>query len=123
MSADGTRLLMSGNGLVLWNLSERNSGQPSTLNTGPVNMYNCAAALSADGKTAVVVPMYYGGDVAVRFFNTRTGKQVREIDNDEQIQGLAFSPDSRLLAVSTRSRLSYGMPRMARKCASSPAPG
>ncbi|HTU17025.1 MAG TPA: hypothetical protein VMG10_03115 [Gemmataceae bacterium] len=106
MSADGKLLLMSGgNGLMLWNLSDRDSGQPSMLNTAGINMYNCAAALSPDGKTAAVVPMYYRGDVAVRFFNTRTGKQLREIDNDEQITGLSFAPDGRLLAVSTRQRI------------------
>lgn len=105
MSADGKWLLMSGNGLMLWNLNERHSGQPRTFDTGPVNLYNSAAALSPDGKTAAVVPMYHGGDMAVRFFNTGTGKQVREIDNDQQITGLAFSPDGRLLAVSTQQRI------------------
>jgi hypothetical protein len=105
MSADGKLLLMSGNGLMLWNLSEHNQGQPRTFDTGPVNMWNASAALSPDGKIAVVVPQNYGGDMSVRFFDTRTGKRLREIDNDQQINGLAFAPDSRRLAVSTQQNI------------------
>jgi len=105
LSADGKWLLMSGNGLMLWNLNDRQSGQPRSFDTGPVNLYNSALTLSADGKTAAFVPIYYGGDMAVRFFDTATGKQIREIDNDEQIHDLALSPDNRLLAVGTRQRI------------------
>jgi WD40 repeat protein/HEAT repeat protein len=105
MSADGKWLLMSGNGLMLWNLNERNSGQARTFETGPVNLWNSATALSADGKTAAVVPMYAGNDMAVRFFNIGTGKLVREIENDEQIHALTFAPDNRHLAVGTRQRI------------------
>lgn len=106
MSRDGKRLLMAGNGgLLVWDVSGRRDTQPLTLNAGNTNLYNSAATLSADGKTAALVPMYYGGDMAVRFFDTGTGKQTREIENDEQIFGLALSPDSRLLAVSTRQRI------------------
>jgi WD40 repeat protein len=83
MSANGKKLLMTSNGLMLWDLTERNSGQPRTFDTGPINMYNSACALSPDGKVAAVVPQYYGGDMAVRFFDTGTGKQIREIDNDQ----------------------------------------
>ncbi|MGH7173973.1 MAG: WD40 repeat domain-containing protein [Gemmataceae bacterium] len=107
MSADGKLLLMSsGNGLMLWNLDKRNSGQPRAFETGGINMYNIAITLSADGKMAAAVPVNYGGgDMAVRFFNTTTGKQVREIDNDEPICDLALAPDGRLLAIATRQRL------------------
>lgn len=106
MSRDGKLLLMAGNGgLMVWDVSGRRDTQPRTLNAVNTNLYNSAATLSADGKTAAVVPMYYGGDMAVRFFDTATGKQTRDIENDEQIFGLALSPDSRLLAVSTRQRI------------------
>jgi hypothetical protein len=106
MSRDGKTLLMVGNnGLMVWDVSGRRDTQPRTLNPGIPNLYNAAATLSADGKTAALVPMYQGGDMAVRFFDTDTGKQTRDIENDEQIFGLALSPDSRLLAVSTRQRI------------------
>jgi hypothetical protein len=105
LSADGRWLLMSGQGLMIWDLSEHQGGQPRTLPIGQVNAFNAAAALSADGKTAAFVPMYYGGDMAVRFYDTSTGKQIREIDNDQQILGLAFSPDGRHLAVATQQRI------------------
>jgi hypothetical protein len=42
--------------------------------------------------------------MAVRFFNTATGKQIREIDNDQQITSLAFTPDGRHLAVCTQQQ-------------------
>jgi hypothetical protein len=106
MSADGKVLLMGNNGgLMVWDVSGRRDLQPRTINAGNTNLYNAALTLSADGKTAAVVPMYYGGDMAVRFFDLGTGRQAREIENDEQIFGLALSPDSRLLAVSIRQRI------------------
>jgi WD40 repeat protein len=105
MSADGKWLLMSSNGLMLWNLNDHQGTQPRTFDTGPINMYNSAVTLSSDGKTAAFVPTYYGGDMAVRFYDTKTGKQIREIDNDEQIHDLGLSPDNRTLAVGTRQRI------------------
>ncbi|HEY7329654.1 MAG TPA: hypothetical protein VH592_18590 [Gemmataceae bacterium] len=105
LSADGRWLLMGGQGLMLWDLSERTAGQPRTLPVGQVNVYNAAVALSPDGKTAAFVPMYHGTDMAVRFFDTTSSKQIREIDNDQQILGLAFAPDGRHLAVAAQQRL------------------
>ncbi len=103
LSSDGKKLLMSGNGLLLWDLTAGHLGKPRTLDSE--NIFNTAGALSPDGKLAVLAPMYgpYGnGDMAVRFFDTTTGKPIREIDNDQQIFGLALAPDGRFLAVSTQ---------------------
>src|SRR5579883_27655 len=108
ISADGKLLLMTnGNGLVLWKLDERIQGQPRNLDTNNnlINYWNASTALSPDGKVAAVVPQNYGSDMAVRFFDTATGKQVREIDNDQPIFGLALSPDGRLLAAATQQRI------------------
>jgi HEAT repeat protein len=105
LSTDGKTLLSTSNGLGLWDMENRQQMQPRTFDTGQVNMYNAAGTLSPDGKTAAVVPMYYGGDMAIRFYDTASGKLVRELDNDEQISGLAFAPDTKMLAVSTRQRI------------------
>lgn len=109
LSADGRWLLTTGNGLMLWDLNEapqpQGQRQPRTFHLGPVNLWNAANGLSPDGKTAAVVPMHFGNDMAVRFFDTATGRQIREIDNDQQIFGLAFSPDGRLLAVRTQQNI------------------
>jgi WD40 repeat protein len=105
LSADGKTLLTIGNGLTLWKIDGRREPQMRNLDTGPINMYNCSGALSPTGKLAAIVPQNYGGDMAVRFFDTATGKSIREIDNDQQIFGLAFAPDGRILAVSTQQRI------------------
>jgi WD40 repeat protein len=98
LSTDGKWLLMAGgNGLMLWDLNAHLQGQPCTLNTSnvPISLWNAAVALSSDGKIAAVVPQNYDGDMAVRFFDTDNSKQIREIDNDQPIFSLAFSPDGR----------------------------
>lgn len=106
LSADGETLLTTANGVGLWHTDHNNQQMQMRQFEAPgVNLYNSAAALSPDGKTAVVVPLYHGSDMAVRFFNTATGGLIREIDNDEQITGLAFSPDCQRIAVATRQRI------------------
>lgn len=41
----------------------------------------------------------------IRFFDTATGKEIRQIENDQHIQGLCFSPDGSLLAVATQQKV------------------
>ena len=102
LSADGKRLLMSSNGLMLWGLGDRNQARDSLVPSIPDNqMYNSAGALAPDGKTRGRRAHLHGSDMAVRCFNTKTGKLIREIDNDQQIVGW-HSPNGQLLAVSTQ---------------------
>lgn len=105
LSADGKSLLSTSNGVGLWRMDNNQQMQMHQFNGPGVNLYNSAAALSPDGKTAALVPMYQNNDMAVRFFDVGTGRMVREIDNDEQITGLAFAPDGGRIAVCTRQRI------------------
>jgi hypothetical protein len=106
-SADGKTLFMSGHmGLTIWDLAGSKPGQPRTLRLDNFFPHNATLALSADGKTAAALSMMGGNqDMPIRFFDTATGKETRQIENDQQINGLSFSPDGRFLAVSTYPRI------------------
>lgn len=56
------------------------------------------AAVSPDGKLAAIVR---GGDVIL--FELASGRKLRTLDPEATIQSLAFSPDSRTLALGTQS--------------------
>lgn len=107
ISADGKWLLMaSGGNLMLCDLSARPPKQPRILETNSTGLDNSLCALSPDGKTVAAAALQAGGeDMSIRIFDTTSGKQIREIDNDQPLLGLAFSPDGRFLAVGTQQRI------------------
>ncbi|HTU89719.1 MAG TPA: hypothetical protein VMF69_06465 [Gemmataceae bacterium] len=106
-SADGKTLYLMGHqGLTFWDLDDSKTDQPRTLRMENFQFFNAPVALSPDGKTAAAVSMMGGNqDSPIRFFDAITGKEFRQIENDQQIQGLRFSPDGRLLAVATQQRI------------------
>ena len=106
-SADGKTLFVSGHmGLTIWDMVNPKPGQPRTLRPNNLFLHNAALALSPDGKTAAILSMMGGNqDMAIHFFDTTTSKETRQIENDQQIHGLCYSPDGRLLAVGTYQRI------------------
>jgi hypothetical protein len=106
-SADGKKLYLSGHtGLTFWDLTDPKATQPRTVNTRNLFFHNAAVSLSPDGKTAAGSSAMGGNqDMPIHFFDTATGKEIRQIENDQQILSLSFSPDGNLLAVGTYQTL------------------
>jgi hypothetical protein len=106
-SADAKLLFSSGHmGLTFWDLDDSKVSQPRNLRVDNLFIHNAGVALAPDGKIVAAVSSMGGEqDMPVRFIDAATGKEVRQIENDQQIQGLRFSPDGRLLAVASRNRI------------------
>jgi WD40 repeat protein len=106
-SADAKTLFLSDHaGLLFWDLADPKATQPRMVRPENFFFHNAPVALAPDGKTAAAMSMMGGDqDMAVRFFDTLTGMEARQIENDQPIQGLCFSPDGRLLAVATQQRI------------------
>jgi hypothetical protein len=105
-STDAKTLVLSDHaGPAFWDLADPKATQPRRLRLENFYYHNAPVALSPDGKTAAAVSAMPGGgnqDMPIRFFDTATGKETRQIENDQPIHGLCFSPDGRLLAVATQ---------------------
>jgi hypothetical protein len=108
LSPDGKTLAQgANNSLLLYDLvKSRQPNQPPR----PVfleNFYfsNSPLAFLPDGKTVVGLPAQHVDDASVRFWDVSTGKEVRQIDNDQPFFGLAVSPDGKVLALGTQQRV------------------
>ncbi len=111
LSPDGKTLVSGsgGNQLLLFDLTAPSSPnqyrQPRFVPLGNVNFYNAALAFLPDGKTVVGVAAH-GEDASVRFWDLASGKELRQIDNDQQqFVGLAVSADGKMLALGTHQRV------------------
>jgi hypothetical protein len=106
LAPDGnTLLLANGNVTLVFDLGRGGRGrEPRQLFLGDLMGGGLVLACGADGKTvAGLTPQ--GADSSVRLWDVATGKQLREIDNDEPFVSLALSPDGTLLAVGTQGRV------------------
>jgi hypothetical protein len=108
LSPDGKTLAQgANNSLLLYDLvKSRQPNQPPR----PVfleNFYfsNSPLAFLPDGKTVVGLPAQHVDDASLRFWDVVTGKEVRQIDNDQPFFGLAVSPDGKVLALGTQQRV------------------
>jgi WD40 repeat protein len=58
-----------------------------------------------NGKTVAALPAQHIDDASIRFWDVTTGKEVRELDNDQPFFGMAVSPDGKLLALGAPQRI------------------
>jgi hypothetical protein len=105
LAADGKSVVVSGHGnwLMVHDLVRRkepHQGKQLMLEQ-QVQMYNASLAFALDG-TLLAGGGQHGGDMAVHFIDAKTGKEIRQIDNDQPLFGLAAAPDGKALAVATQ---------------------
>jgi hypothetical protein len=103
LSPDGKTLAGAmHNTVILYNLS----APPYADDRRSLGGYNrffmvSAIAFSADGKLLAGVGAQHGEDQTVHFFDVQTGKEVRQLDNDQPFFGVALSPDGKVIALGT----------------------
>jgi hypothetical protein len=109
LSPDGQTAATATRGpVMLFDLVKRKkANQPRTLTSDERNFSSMALAFSPDGKTiAGVSPDQYGSqDPAIHFWDVASGKDVRQLENDQPFFSLAFSPDGKLLALGGQGRI------------------
>jgi len=103
LSPDGKLAVGStgGNTLMVYDLSRSSrANYGRTIQVDNPNFYRPVLAFTGDGKTLVGMSNNYP-DLNLHFWDVATGKEIRQIDNDQPFGSLALSPDSRLLAVAS----------------------
>jgi WD40 repeat protein len=105
LAPDGNTLILgTGNVTLVFDLARGRGRQPRQLFLSDAGPGGDALAFATDGQTvAGLTPQ--GQDASVRVWDLATGKQLREIDNDEPFLSLAFSPDGTLLALGAQGRV------------------
>ena len=83
-------------------IQNRQQGRP--LQTDNPNFYRPALAFAPDAKTLAGMSNNFP-DMNVHFWDVTTGREIRQIDNDQPFQSLALSPDGKLLALGTSQRV------------------
>jgi hypothetical protein len=101
LSPDGKTVVMAMHNAVFVYDASRSVpfAQPRNLALDGVNLFNAAVAVAPDGKTLLVGPSQHGQDCTVRFFDVASGRELRQIDNDQMFAALALSPDGTVLAM------------------------
>jgi WD40 repeat protein len=105
LTPDGKSVVVSGHGnwMMVHDLVRRKEprqGKQLMLEE-QLQMFNASLAFAPDG-TLLVGGGQHGGDMSVHFLDAKTGKGIRQIDNDQPLFGLAATPDGRALAVATQ---------------------
>jgi WD40 repeat protein len=102
LSPDGKLVAITthGNWVMLHDLVRRKQPQqPRQLMLENMQLYNAPIVISPDGQSLVATGQQHSNDMAVHFVDIKTGKEIRQIDNDQPLFGLALSPDGKHLAV------------------------
>jgi WD40 repeat protein len=108
IAPDGKTIVMSMRGpVMLYDLVKRKKPrQPRNLLMDN-QIYGLQVAFAPDGKTVVGIngQMYGNQEATVYFWDAATGKEVRQLDNDQPFMRLAFSPDGKHLALAGQQRI------------------
>jgi hypothetical protein len=112
LSPDGKTVasVSGGNGITLFELDKKPQvpqrvRQPRTIVVENAYFNGSPIAFSPDGKTLVGVPQQNNQDLAVRFWDVASGKEIRQIDNDQMFTCMAWSPDGKLLALGGQQKV------------------
>jgi hypothetical protein len=101
LSPDGTTLVTAnGNNLTVYDLTKNQPQvQPRNVMVEGVFLRDGTLAFSGDSKFVVALSAQHMEDQSLHFIDISTGKEVRQIDNDESFNSLALSADGKMLAV------------------------
>jgi hypothetical protein len=101
LSPDGTTLASAnGNYVTLYDLTKTQAmTQPHNIMLDGIYLHDGTIAFSPDGKLLLVLPAQHQEDQSVHFIDAGSGKEVRQIDNDEPFNSLALSADAKMLAL------------------------
>jgi hypothetical protein len=107
LSPDGKSVAVTthGNFVMLYDLlKSKEQVQPRQIMVENHQFHNSPLAFTPDGKSLVAAGPQHGDPTFV-FLDVKSGKEVRQIDNDQPIFGLALSGDGKRLAVATQQGL------------------
>lgn len=101
-------LVANNNALLLYDLTKARqppARQPRQIMIENAYFSNTPVVFAPDGKTVVAAAARHFEDASVRFWDITTGKELRQLDNDQEFYSLAVSPDGKMLALGTQQRV------------------